>query len=46
MASTRLLTVGVNHNTAAVALRERLSVSGSGLEQALKALEKRLLAGE
>lgn len=40
MASTRLLTVGVNHNTAAVALRERLSVSGSGLEQALKALRQ------
>lgn len=33
-----LLTAGLNHTTASVALRERLSLSGAGLEAALKDL--------
>ena len=34
----QLLTAGVNHETADVALRERLSLSGASLERALRAL--------
>ena len=40
MPPMELLTAGVNHETADVALRERLSLSGASLEQALKALRE------
>ena len=38
MPPMQLLTAGVNHETADVALRERLSLSGASLERALRAL--------